>query len=71
MTQITINEALNDFQKLSDSDKEYFLEVAKKQMIEVKRKQLADRVSEAEKNYAEDKSKSGNVDNLLWALESD
>lgn len=71
MSQITINDALNDFQKLSDSDKEYFLEIAKKRMIEVKRKQLANRVAEAEKNYAEGKSKSGNVDALLKDLESD
>ncbi len=71
MSQITINDALNDFQKLSDNDKEYFLEIAKKQMIEVKRKQLADRVAEAEKNYAEGKSKSGDADALLKDLEND
>jgi len=71
MADMTINDALMYFDKLSDGDKEYFLEIAKKQLIELKRKQLVDRVAEAEKNYKTGDFKSGKVEDLLRDLSND
>lgn len=71
MPEITINDVLNDFKKLGDSDKEYFLEVARKQLIELKRNHIADRVKEAEQNYNSGKTKVGNADELLKDLGND
>jgi hypothetical protein len=71
MADITINDALNDFQKLNDVDKEYFLEIARKQLIELKRKNTNDRVSEVEEKYRTGKIKSGDTDDLLKDLNDD
>jgi hypothetical protein len=71
MPGITVNDALNDFEKLSDGDKEYFLEIANKQLIELRRKHLADRVAEAEQNYSSGKTKSGGTKDLLKDLAND
>ncbi len=71
MADITINDALGDFQKLNDVDKEYFLEVVRKQMIELRRKNISDRVSEVEVNYETGKIKTGSTDDLLKDLNDD
>lgn len=71
MPDITINDALDDFQKLNEVDKEYFLEVARKQMIELRRKNTGDRVSEVEEKYRTGKIKSGSTDDLLKDLNDD
>jgi len=59
------------FSKLPLSDKEYFLEVIKKRLIEEKRNQLALRVKEAEENYASRNVKKGNADDFLKDLDDD
>ncbi|MHB8906873.1 MAG: hypothetical protein ACYC4T_11970 [Melioribacteraceae bacterium] len=71
MEDITINDALNDFQKLNDTDKEYFLEIARKQLIELRRKNISDRVSEVEENYSAGKISSGSSNELLKDLDDD
>ena len=71
MAEVTINDVLNDFDKLDSNDKEQFLEVAKKQLIELKRSQLAERVKEADQNYNKGNIKTGTVDHLLGDLEND
>lgn len=71
MADVTINDVLNDFDKLNDADKEFFLEIARKQYIEQKRNQIADRIKEAEQNYTDGKTKSGDVDSLLKDLNDD
>ncbi len=71
MADITIDDALEDFQKLNDTDKEYFLEIARKQLVELKRKNISNRVAEAEENYNAGKIKSGRVDELLKELNDD
>jgi len=68
MTSITLNELFNNFNELTEDEKEYFLETARKQMIELRRYQIAGRVKEAEENYATGKSKSGNADELIKDL---
>jgi hypothetical protein len=71
MAEMTINDALSDFQKLNDVDKEYFLEIARKQLSELKRKNISTRVSEAEENYGAGKIKSGSHEELLKDLNDD
>lgn len=71
MSEITINDLLNDFSKLNDADKEYFLEVAQKQIIEYKRIKLTERVKEAEQNYRQNKVNSGDAEKLLRDLNND
>jgi len=71
MADITIDDALEDFQKLNDTDKEYFLEIARKQLIELRRKNISDRVSEIEENYGAGKTKNGSSDELLKDLNDD
>ncbi len=71
MADITIDDALENFQKLNDTDKEYFLEIARKQLIELRRKNIGNRVSEIEENYASGKTKNGAADELLKDLNDD
>lgn len=71
MADVTINDVLNDFDKLDSNEKEYFLEVARKQLIEQRRNKISDRVKEAEQNYNNGNSKSGRVDDLLKDLQND
>ncbi len=71
MSEVTINDLLNNFSKLNDADKEYFLEVAHKQIIEDKRIKLSERVKEAEQNYNRDNVKSGDAEKLLGDLDND
>ncbi len=71
MAEVTINDVLNDFDKLDSNDKEYFLEVARKQLIEQRRNKIADRVKEADQNYSKGITKSGKANELLKDLEND
>ncbi|NJD21868.1 MAG: hypothetical protein FIA82_04255 [Melioribacter sp.] len=71
MADVTINDVLNDFDKLDSVDKEHFLEVANKQLMELKRSQLADRVKEANQNYGKGNVQSGNAEDLIRDLEND
>ena len=71
MADVTINDVLNDFDKLDSNEKEYFLEIARKQLIEQRRNKIADRVKEADQNYIKGITKSGKADELLKDLEND
>jgi hypothetical protein len=66
-----LNNMFEGFSKLPLSDKEYFLEVIKKRIIEEKRNQLALRVKEAEENYSTGNVKKGNADDFLKDLDDD
>ncbi len=71
MADVTINDVLNDFDKLDSNEKEYFLEIARKQLIEQRRNKIADRVKEADQNYIKGITKSGRAGELLKDLEND
>ena len=71
MGGMTLNDALDHFKKLNDVDKEYFLEIARKQLIELKRNSLSSRVSDAEANYSNGDVKSGGSDELFKDLTDD
>jgi hypothetical protein len=67
----TINEAYTIFNKLSIEDKEYFLELIEKQIIESRRNAILSRASEAEENYIKGDVFTGDVDDIMEFLESD
>ncbi len=71
MPSIALKDLLENFKDLADDEKEYFLEIAKKQLIEFKRYKIADRAKEAEENYKAGKVLSGNEESLLRDLEND
>lgn len=71
MRNSTLNKLIEDFNHLSIEEREYLIEIEKKQLIEAKREQIAKRAKTAEKNYKEGKAKSGSVRDLYKDLESD
>ncbi len=71
MRNSTINKLIEDFNHLSLEEREYLIEIAKKQLIEAKREKIAKRAAEAENNYQKGKVKSGSVKDLHKDLESD
>jgi len=66
-----LDNMFNNFSRLPLSNKEYFLEVIKKRLIEEKRNQLALRVKAAEENYTAGYVKKRNTDDLLKDLDND
>ena len=71
MRNSTLNKLIEDFNHLPLDEKEYLVEIAKKQLIEAKREEIAKRAKEAEKNYKKGRIKSGTVKDLRKDLESD
>jgi hypothetical protein len=71
MRNSALNKLIEDFNHLPLEEKEYLIEIAKKQLIEAKREQIAKRAKEAEKNYKKGRIKSGTVKDLRKDLESD
>jgi DNA-binding transcriptional regulator GbsR (MarR family) len=56
---------------LPSTDKEYVAEIIRKQVIELKREKLTQRVEEAKMNLKKGFVKSGDIKELLEDLESD
>jgi len=71
MNNTSINEVINEFGQLPFSDKEYVVEIMKKQVIELKRERLAQRSEEATMNLKGGFVKSGGIKELLEDLEND
>jgi len=65
---VTINRVLEEIEQLDLDDRIYLHEVLSSRLIETKRARIADRVREAEQNYAEGNVRSGSVDDLLGEL---
>ncbi len=70
MGSVTINKLIEDFEKLSIGDKEYAVDVIKKQLIESKRTAIAKRAKEAVANRKKGLVKRGSVEELHKDLES-
>ncbi len=70
MGSVTINKLIEDFEKLSIGDKEYAVDVIKKQLIESKRTAIAKRAKEAMANRKKGLVKRGSVEELHKDLES-
>lgn len=65
---VTINRVLEEIEQLDIDDRIYIHQVLSSRLIETERARIADRVREAEKNYAEGKVRSGSVDDLMSGL---
>jgi hypothetical protein len=61
MGNVTLKKFIEDFKNLSIEEKEYALEIVKKQIIEEKRDVLAKRAKEASNNYKIGDIKAGDV----------
>ena len=66
MRNSSLNRMIEDFNHLSLEESEYFIELAKKQLIEAKREQIAKKAERAEKNYKKGRVKSGTVQKMKF-----
>ncbi len=71
MNQTTLNKVIEDFNHLSLDEREYVIDVIKKQVIEAKRDAIARRSKEAMAHLKKGKVKTGTVKELYEDLESD
>jgi ribosomal protein S1 len=71
MENTTLNKIIEDFSSLSLDEKEYVLEIIRKQLIESRREAIAQRAEEAMVNLKEGRVKKGTVQDLYRDLESD
>ncbi len=67
----TVNSIIEEFIQLPLDDKEYTLEVIKKQMIEAKREAIAKRARSAMTSLMRKTAKRGTIKELYKDLESD
>ncbi len=68
---MTINKLIEDFSHLPLDDKEYVVEIIKKQLIDAKREAIAKRTKKAMTNLKKGMVKRGTVKELYKDLESD
>ena len=66
-----LNKIIDDFSQLPLDDKEYAVDVIKKQLIEAKRDAILKRTREAMANVKKGRVKRGTVKELYADLESD
>jgi ribosomal protein S1 len=71
MSIATLDRLIDDFKALPLDDKEYALDVIKKQLTEAKRAAIAKRAKEATSNLKKGAVKTGTVKELYKELESD
>jgi hypothetical protein len=71
MNIVTLNKIIEDFSHFPLDDKEYAVEVIRKQLIEAKRVAIAKRAKEAMANLRKGNSKIGDIKELYKDLESD
>lgn len=71
MNNVPLKKVIEDFNHLPIEEKEYALEIVKKQMIETKREIIAKRAKEATSNYKKGSIKAGDVKELYKDLECD
>jgi ribosomal protein S1 len=71
MSITTLDRLIDDFKQLPLDDKEYAINVIRKQLIEAKREAIAKRAKEAMANLRKGKVKRGTVKELYRDLESD
>ncbi|MEK7289426.1 MAG: hypothetical protein AAB067_04550 [Planctomycetota bacterium] len=71
MSIISLSNLIENFSQLPLGDKEYALDIIKKQLIEAKRDAIAKRAKEAMSNLKKGMVKKGTVKDLLKDLEGD
>jgi hypothetical protein len=67
----TIYKLIDDFRELPLNDKEYAVDIIRKQLIEAKREAIAKRAKEAMTNLKKGMTKRGTIRELYKDLESD
>ena len=71
METTSLNRLIEDFNELPFEDREYAVELIRKQLIEAKRERIAGRAKGAMSNLKKDKVKKGSVEDFLQDLEND
>jgi len=71
MSNVNLNQLIENFGHLPVNDKEYFVDVIKKQLIESKRDVIARRAKEAMSNLKKGMVKRGTIKELAEDLDSD
>ncbi|MFZ3091781.1 MAG: hypothetical protein WA240_14310 [Nitrospirota bacterium] len=71
MGSTALNKIIEEFSHLPMNDKEYAIDMIKKQLIEAKREALAKRAKEAIGNLKKGMTKKGSVKELFKDIESD
>ncbi len=71
MSTATVKNLIDEFIHLSLDDKEYVVEIIKKQLIEAKREAIAKREKTVMASFRKKMTKSGTVKELYKDLESD
>lgn len=71
MSNITLDKVIKDFSSLPFDDKEYAIDIIKKQLVEAKRDVLAKRAKRAMVNLRKGAVKKGTVKELYKDLEID
>jgi hypothetical protein len=71
MENATLDEVLNEFNRLPLGDKEYVVDVMERQLIEAKREAIAKRARKAMANSRKGAVRKGSVKELYKDLESD
>ena len=71
MGSTALNKIIEEFSHLPMNDKEYAIDMIKKQLIEAKREALVKRAKEAIGNLKNGMTKKGSVKELFKDLESD
>ncbi len=69
MDTAILNKLIDDFSHLSVEDKEYAIEVVKKQLIEAKRVAISKKAKNALSNHNKGKVKTGTLNDLYKDLE--
>ena len=68
MSSTTLNKVIEDFNQLPLDDKDYVIDIIKKQLIEAKREAIAKRAETALSNLKKKKVKSGTIEELYKYL---
>ena len=71
MNSSTINDILNEINRLSEEDKDYLREIILKQLTEQKREKILLRIREAEVNYSSGNVNKGSAEDLLKDIDND
>jgi hypothetical protein len=71
MNSSNINKVIEEFSHLPPEDKEYVVEIIRKQLIEAQRNRLAERAQEARLNLEMGSVKTGTLEDLMEDLDSD
>jgi hypothetical protein len=71
MSVAVINNVIEKFSLLSIEEKEYVAEIISKQLIELRREKIAQRIIEARSNLEKGLVKRGSIQDLFEDLEND